>query len=123
MIINKEQKELLHFFNNVMIKLNIHGWKLILNEDKSEGYCWINKKNIDIGLNYENPKELLIHEIAHINICRFCNNKHTFDFWKTFLDYMRRFIPKEKISKNASNHMKFAGNGYYRKCYDDEKRI
>ena len=112
------KKELLHFFNNVMISLNIHGWELRLKENSSDGYCWINKKIIDIGLNYENPKELLIHEIAHINTCRFCNNKHTFDFWKTFLDYMNRFLPKEKISKNAYEHMKFAGNGYYRRYYE-----
>jgi len=85
--------DLYHFFKNVMIRLGYHGWVLNLIPNSSEGYCWRNRKRIDIGTNSKSIKSLLLHEIAHIDTCRFCNNKHFITFWRRYEDLMRRFLP------------------------------
>jgi len=107
-----------HFFNNVMVRLSLYGWKLNLKEGSSEGYCWKHSKIIDIGIENANIKELILHEIAHINTCRFCNQKHNFDFWKCFEDLMRRFLPGVEISQAMKFHRLFASDGYYRIVYE-----
>jgi hypothetical protein len=116
---NQENRELIHFFNNVMIKLCIYDWTLNLIEHSSEGYCWKNTKIIDIGLKNENIKELILHEIAHIRTCRFCNQKHNPSFWKTFLDLMRRFLPNEELSNSCKQHMKYSTIGFYSLKYEN----
>ena len=110
-------EKLNHFFRNVLIKLSIHGWELNLIPGSSEGYCWKNKKVIDLGLKNKNPKELLLHEIAHITTCRFCNQKHTPAYWKLFRDYMRRFLPGQEISVSMKNHMLHSSEGIYSLVY------
>ena len=49
----------------------------------------------------KNIESLLLHEIAHIGTCRFCNNKHFITFWRRYEDLMRRFLPF------ASPHMRY----------------
>lgn len=110
-------KELIHFFNNVLIRLSLYGWQLRLT-DSSEGYCWKGRKIIDIGLNCRYPKELILHEIAHILTCRFCNQKHNFTFWKTFDDLVRRFLPESVGSESFRVHRSFASEGFYGKVYE-----
>ena len=103
-----EEKKLLHFFNNVLVCLNLHGWKLRLETDSSEGYCWKGQKIIDLGLNHNCPKELMLHEIAHISTCRFCNHGHNFTFWKTFDDLVRRFLSGHVETESSKLHRSFA---------------
>lgn len=110
--------DLQHFFNNVMIRLSIYGWKLNLKKGSSEGFCWKHSKTVDIGLDNRNAKELMLHEIAHINTCRFCNQKHNFSFWKTFEDLMRRFLPGVEISKAMRFHQSYVSKGVYGKVYE-----
>ena len=98
------KKQLLHFFNNVTIRLCIYDWKLVFINNSSEGQCHIREKTIYIGLCYNNHKELLLHEIAHIGTCRFCNNGHHIAFWKRFEDLMRKFLPNDTISESMQNY-------------------
>ena len=111
-------KDLQHFFNNVIIRLSLYGWKLNLRKGSSEGYCWKHSKVIDIGLDNANPKELILHEIAHIGTCRFCNQKHNSDFWKLFEDLMRRFLPGAEISQPMGFHQSYASKDVYGKVYE-----
>lgn len=109
-----------HFFNTVMIKLGFHGWSLRLRENSTEGYCWKGNRVIDVGLDNSNPEQLLLHEIAHCNTCRFCNQKHTFNFWKVFEDLMRRFLPGVEISEPMRRHQKWASEGIYSLVYESK---
>ena len=60
----KEENE--KFFYFVIKDLDYHGWKLEWYKDtSSEGYCWLNRKVINIGPENENVKQLILHEIAH----------------------------------------------------------
>jgi hypothetical protein len=110
-------KKLQHFFNNTMIKLGFHGWKLKF-VSGSEGYCWLSRRIIEIGIDSWNPQELILHEISHIGICRFCNNKHNFDFWNRFGDLMRRFLPSKSWSGESLLHQTFTGAGFYHRVYE-----
>jgi len=65
-----------------------------------------------LGENVEDKKHLLLHEIAHIFTCRFCNNKHTTEFWKSYDDLRRRFLPGVD-SVSQVEHKKFMGKGFY----------
>ena len=116
------QKQIQAFFNNVMAKLNHHGWKLRFVENSHEGFCWKQTKVIDLGLNSKNPKQLLLHEIAHIETCRFCNNKHTPGFWKYFKDLMFRFLPNENLSESQRKHMSYSFEGIYSLDYSLGKK-
>ncbi len=108
----KMKKELLHLWGNVREQLNLYGWRLNIMPQATEGYCWKKSKALDVGLMCRGgPKELLIHEIAHIRTARFNNNKHTWDFWKMFVDYMYRFLPGQVISEGEILHMKYGNNG------------
>jgi len=113
-----DMRELQHFFNNVTIRLSIYGWRLRFIPDSSEGYCWSSSKIIDLGEKCKEPKELLLHEIAHGMTCRFCNNPHNFDFWKVVDDLIRRFLPGHKYSKSMMIHRSFAGQGIYGIIYE-----
>lgn len=115
-----DKKELIHFFNNVTAKLCIYDWKMNLKEYSSEGYCWKHKKVIDVGLKSRNVKELILHEIAHINTCRFCNQKHNPSFWKTFEELMRKFLPNQEYSESTKLHMQYCSIGYYSLKYEDK---
>lgn len=112
-----------HFFNNVTVRLGYYDWRLNLKMLSSEGYCWKHSKTIDIGLDNGNPKELILHELAHINTCRFCNQKHNFDFWKCFEDLMRRFLPGVEISQAMRFHQSYVSKGVYGVAYEHGAKI
>lgn len=116
-----EQKSIEHFFRNVLVCLGIYGWRLRWVESSSEGYCWKGRKIIDIGEQALNKKELVLHEISHIRTCRFCNNKHTQDFWWEFERLMNKFLPSIPMSKSAILHRQYMGSGFYRLCYGRKK--
>ena len=114
-------KDLQHFFNNITNQSGLYPvWKLRLKEGSREGYCWKRQRIIDLGLENKHTKELILHELAHTHTCRFCNNKHTKDFWNLFRDYMRRFQPGIKVSESMRSHMSFEQEGpFYSIKYDD----
>jgi hypothetical protein len=109
-------KELTQFFKNVIIREGFYDWKLNLVENSSEGYCWHHKKTIDIGALNKHPKELILHEVAHIDTCRFCNQKHNPQFWKRFDELMRKYS-KEPESTTSKKHRKYSSEGFYKICY------
>jgi len=112
------KKELTHFFNNVTIKLGIYDWKVRFVEGSHDGYCWKRRKVVDVGTKNKNIKQLILHEIAHINTCRFCNQRHNMSFWKTFDELMRRFLPDEETSKSNKILRKYSSGGFYSLCYE-----
>jgi hypothetical protein len=103
--ITQRAKRVIHLWGNVRERLNLYDWTLRLQPSSHEGYCWHGRKILDVGLENENAEELLIHEAAHTGTDRFCNCKHTWQFWKTFVDYMYRFMPGVVISESEINHM------------------
>jgi len=107
-------KPLTHFFNNVMIRLGYYDWKLKFTDDS---FCSKNRKLITISRKVKNKKQMILHEIAHIGTCRFCNQKHNFKFWKHFDDLRRRFLPNEEIDVIQLGHKEFASKGIYRLVY------
>lgn len=102
-----------HFFNNVKIKLGYYDWKLRLISDSVEGYCWHKQKVIEIGMKSSKPKQLVLHEIAHIDTCRFCNNMHRIEFWIRYEDLMRRFLPDVSFQKRYNENI-----GHFGLCYE-----
>jgi hypothetical protein len=117
---NDEKREIEQFFKNVLLCLNIYNWTIRWVPNNSEGYCWKRRKLIDLGEEVEDKKHLLLHEIAHIFTCRFCNNKHTVEFWKCYDDLRRRFLPGED-SLYQGEHRKFMGKGFYSLVYENKK--
>lgn len=64
-------KKYIHFFNNVMMYLGHHGWKI---EFCNDNYCWIEDKTITIDLTYKpDVRQIILHEIAHIDTAKYCN--------------------------------------------------
>lgn len=112
-----DRKRYEHFFRNVMAWKRVYGWTLNWVERNSEGYCWHKKKRIDIGIETADVRQLILHEIAHIQTCRFCNNKHSWEFWREFDRLMRKFLPGKKWSDSQMLHFSYVCNGYCRLCY------
>ena len=77
----------------------LNGWTIRLRPDSTEGYCWENKKIIDLGLKHPNPLCLLLHEIAHIGINSF-GNKHNQKWFDEYLALMKKYMPNIAISKS-----------------------
>ena len=50
------KKEIVHFFNRVLLYLGEYGWRLNLVPNSSEGYCWKTRKVIDIGAESKDVK-------------------------------------------------------------------
>jgi hypothetical protein len=116
-----DEKYLHHFFKNVMLHLNHHGWVLNLKEGH-DSYCWINQKRIDIGMAYEKDlKQIILHEIAHIDTAKYCNQKHNPQFWKHFEYLVRKFL-KTTFDKNQLAH-KWCSNskGFYGLIYSENE--
>jgi len=111
-------RELQHFFNNVTLRLSLYDWCLRFVPGSSEGYCWRLSKIIDLGEECKEPKELLLHEIAHAITCRFCNNQHNFTFWNVFDDLIRKFLPGHKLTKSMASFRSFACEGIYSVVYE-----
>ena len=103
----------IHFFTNVMLQLGHYGWCLNFVPYSSEGYCWKKEKRIDIGIDNENAKRLLLHEIGHVDTCRFANNKHHISFWRRYEDLLRRFLPETDCEVRYNEDV-----GYFRLCYE-----
>ena len=74
-------------------------WTVRFIPDSTEGYCWQDKKVIDIGLLNDNPLRLLLHEIAHVGISPH-GNKHTQEWFDEYLTLMRRYMPGVDISES-----------------------
>lgn len=107
-------KQLIHFFNNTMIRLSYYDWKIKFTNDS---FCSKRRKLITISQKIKNKKQMILHEEAHIGTGRFCNQKHNYKFWKHFDDLRRRFLPNEAIDIVQSSHKKFATKGIYSLAY------
>lgn len=108
------ESNLISFFNNVMVKLGHHDWTINFCNDN---YCWIKNKRIDIDLNYNGDvRQIILHEIAHINTAKYCNQKHNPSFWKN-LDYLTWKFLKKDIDSRQIFHKKYMSVGTYGLCY------
>jgi hypothetical protein len=86
--------ELQNFFNNVKIKLGFYDWKIRFN--CAENYCWVEDKRIDINLvDGFDPYKLILHEIAHIDTAKYCNQKHNYDFYKKLRYLYYKFLNRD----------------------------
>ena len=113
------------FFRNVMAALGHHGWTLETH-DGSDSYCWLSQRKITLGLGYAGDwRQILLHEISHIDTCRFSNNKHTPQFWHRCENLVRRFLHAE-LDEHQRRHRSFASEGHYALRYannrDDRRR-
>lgn len=77
----------------------LKGWTICLKPERTEGYCWEDKKIIDLGLLNTNPLRLLLHEIAHIGINPF-GNKHTQEWFDEYTALMKRYMPGVDIGES-----------------------
>lgn len=115
------KEKLINFFNNVMMDLGHHGWTLNFCNDN---YCWINKKRIDIDLSYDGDddgdvRQIILHEIAHIDTAKYSNQKHTPQFWKHLEQLIKKYLKKE-LDKYQISHKKHMSEGIYNICYNDK---
>lgn len=110
---DKERRRVEHFFRNVLICLNIHGWRLRWIRNSSDGCCWRRLKVIDIGEKWMYKKEMVIHEVAHIRTCRFCRGNHTQDFWWEFDRLMRKFLPFDHLSEFTLSYRRIMSKENY----------
>lgn len=103
-------KQIQHFFNNVMMCENIHGWTLNFTTDY---YCWKSRKRIDVDPNYDGDvRQMILHEIAHINTCKYSNNKHTPDFWKRMELLTKKYL-HTGLDETNLKHKQYMSNGIY----------
>jgi len=111
-----KEKNAVHFFKNIMIQLKHYNWTIHFCDDN---YCWINQKRIDVDLNYNGDiKQIILHEIAHINTAKYCNQKHNPAFWKR-LNYLTKKYLNSDLDDNQKKHKEFMTIGYYSLCYKD----
>ena len=113
-------KKYIAFFNNVMIYLGHHGWSIRFCNDN---YCWISKKRIDIDLSYNGDvRQIILHEIAHIDTAKYCNQKHNPPFWKK-LEYLIQKFLNTSLDEHQIRHKKFMTIGYYNTKYCFKKLV
>jgi hypothetical protein len=109
-------KELYHFFKNVTTRIGYYDWKINFCRDN---YCWHNSKVINVDPNYDGDiRQIILHEIAHINTAKYCNQKHNPQFWKRLKDLNRKFL-KQDLDDNQKRHMEYMSSGYYSLIYKD----
>ena len=77
----------------------LNGWKINLKSNTGDGYCWKDKKIIDIGLDNENPLRLLLHETAHVGINPH-GNKHTQEWFDEYNVLLKKYMPGTGISES-----------------------
>lgn len=77
----------------------LKGWTIRLRPESTEGYCWENRKIIDLGLSGSNPLSLLLHEIAHIGNNPH-GNKHNQKWFNEYIKLMRKYMPGMDIDKS-----------------------
>lgn len=107
-----------HFFNNVMMFLNYYDWSLTFGEG-SCSYCYIRDKRIDIGIDYKGDlRQIILHEIAHINTAKYCNQKHNHQFWK-HLQYLTVHFLRKELDESQVFHKKWGSEGIYALCYQN----
>ena len=100
-----------------MIELKHYDWKIIFNNDN---YCWIKNKIISINLNYDgDARQIILHEIAHINTAKYCNQKHNLSFWKE-LEYLTQKFLKKDLDENQKRHKQWMTIGIYKLCYKNK---
>jgi len=104
------EKKTQDFFKNVIIRLGYYDWIINFCNDY---YCWHFYKRIDINLNYGGDiRQIILHEIAHIDTAKYCNQKHNPQFWKR-LEYLTRKFLKRGLDKHQKKHKKYMSIGYY----------
>ena len=109
-----KHRNLIHFFNNVIIKLGYYDWKINL---CNNNYCWIKSKIIDIDLSYKGDiHQMILHEISHIDTAKYCNQKHNIDFWKK-LEYLNSKFLKKDLDNYQKKHKEYTTIGFYKRCY------
>ena len=107
---------LLSFFKNIMIALGYYDWSIRFCTDN---YCWIGSKIIDIDPAYNGDvRQIILHEIAHIDTARFCNQKHTPDFWKRLTYLTWKFLKKD-LDEHQKRHKEYMTIGLYKICYEN----
>jgi len=95
-----------------MIRLGYYDWSLNV-KPGHDSYCWRRSKRIDIGLDYGGDiRQIILHEISHIDTARFCNQKHNPTFWKRF-DYLCWKFLRQSPDEIQCRHKKWQSNGYY----------
>ncbi len=77
----------------------LKGWKIRLIPDSKEGYCWQERKIIDLGLSCPDFFGLLLHEVAHIDNNPH-GNKHNQKWFDDYLALMRKYMPGIDINKS-----------------------
>ena len=108
MKMNKEKAQ--SFFENVIVKLGHYDWTINFCNDY---YCWHFYKRIDVSLNYNGDiRQIILHEIAHIDTAKYCNQKHNPQFWKR-LEYLTRKFLKDNLDKHQKKHKEYMSLGYY----------
>lgn len=104
----------IHFFNNVMVNLGYYDWSIRF---CSDSYCWNKSKRIDICLDYMGDiYQLILHEIAHIDTCKYNNQAHNPVFWKR-LEYLVWKFLKEDLDEYQEEMKKYITTGIYKLCY------
>lgn len=75
------KEEVQAFFERVMADLGHEGWTI--RWCKSDAYCWRSKKVIDLWPDESEfeCKQLLLHEIAHIDVVPEGGNQHTLELF------------------------------------------
>lgn len=103
------EKYYLHFFNNVIIRLGHYGWAIRFCKDN---YCWLGSKRIDVDLSYDgDPRQIILHEIAHIDTAKYCNQKHNPAFWKR-LGYLTHKFLNQDLDENQKRYKLFMSDGF-----------
>ena len=101
-----------------MMDLNYHDWTIRFCNDN---YCWGRDRRIDVDLSYNgDPRQIILHEIAHINTAKYCNQKHTPAYWKHLTLLTRKYL-KRDIDDNQKKHQKYMTDGYYALHYGPKK--
>ena len=57
-------------------------------------------------------RQIILHEIAHIDTAKYCNQRHNPQFWKR-LEYLTNKFLKKGLDKHQLKHKEYMTNGYY----------
>ena len=113
-----DKGKVLSFFKNVIIKLGYYDWDIRFCNDC---YCWHSYKRIDVNLDYDGDvRQIILHEIAHIDTARFCNQKHNYQFWKR-LEYLTQKFLKSDLDRHQKKHKEYISLGFYSLKYQIAK--
>lgn len=82
-------------FELVMADRGHQGWTLRWMEH--DAYCWRSRKIIDICPCADEPscRQLLLHEIAHIEVVREHGNQHVPEFFALLAELVRHYLGEE----------------------------